>query len=1000
MRRRTSVGIGAGRFFIVSALLVTARPAPAVPKPVSPPVSTVATFRGLGDLPGGVFYSQAYGLSADGRVVVGQSSGATGREACRWILPDGPQSLGPVTVGPIGAVADAASDDGSVIVGSRQIGPTIFEAWRYTEATGLVLLGDLPGGLQNSIATDTTSDGSVVVGQSFGPIGIEAYRWTATTGMQPLGDLPGGPFGSNALGISADGTVIIGHGNSAAGAEGWRWTQATGMQTIGDLPGGLVESSAEGISRNARFIVGFGNSAQGREAILWTAEEGMVPLGELYGGPFLSDAEVVSDDGERIGGISEGPDGHEAFFWTPALGMVPLEALLRLFGATGLDGWQLIHVNGMTADGRTLIGWGANPDGVDEAWVATLPASLACEAPECVACVDTDGDGFGDPGHPTNLCPVDDCPLVPDPDQPDSDGDGRGDACEACPLDPNNDADSDGVCGNLDNCPTRFNPEQADHDADGRGDTCDNCPFAENTGQLDQDGDGSGDACDVCPSVPNPGQADTDADGRGDSCDNCPGAANPLQEDANGDGAGDACQPVVRIDALTPSGATLFVRASASDPQGEAIQGRLEIYEEQGADVTLPDPAGEFSCGLGFPPTGEPGRGFGYASATLGFPVLFDLDSNLGCSDGQPDFVMARGRCAGATGSFDTVLELTGMVAGDFVCIRSLQAAASDLELALLEIAPTVLRGRLTTESTLVLSTPFAPGLPRQTDISALASGASHRLVLIVTDRQTPPAAAAALFVPQGESALVLNHPPRASATAPAAAECDRPGAGLVTLDGSGSSDPDALPDGDAEIVRYAWVFDPGGPAETPLGEGTVIDAILPLGSHSVGLRVTDRFGESDTTVFTTEVRDTQAPVLSLTAAPNRLWPPNHKRVHVRILWSASDVCDPAPEVTLVSAASSEPDDLPGSSDGSTTGDIFDAAPGTPDGDVWLRAERQDSGPGRTYTLTYGAVDAAGQVTLRETTIVVPVSRWAGVDPAKRYRRDRAEVGFTPVEAP
>ncbi|UCC43857.1 MAG: PKD domain-containing protein [Candidatus Zixiibacteriota bacterium] len=128
--------------------------------------------------------------------------------------------------------------------------------------------------------------------------------------------------------------------------------------------------------------------------------------------------------------------------------------------------------------------------------------------------INSDTDNLGDS--------CDNCYLIANQDQADADGDGIGDVCDSC-----TDIDGDGygdpgfptnTCPE-DNCPAVYNAAQEDYDMDGVGDSCDTC--------TDSDGDGYGDPgfwvneCpfDNCPDDPNANQSDTDGDGLGDACD-------------------------------------------------------------------------------------------------------------------------------------------------------------------------------------------------------------------------------------------------------------------------------------------------------------------------------------------------------------------------------------------------------------------------------------------------------------------------------------------------
>ncbi len=334
----------------------------------------VVGFQGLGVIPPVASPSSgASGVSADGAVVVGVANSGIGTaEAFRWTSAGGMVGLGDLPGGSFFSTAYAVSADGSTVVGQGQ-SVSGFEAFRWSSAGGMVGLGDLPGGNFFSLARDTSGDGSVVVGSGHSSSGGEAFRWTNAGGMVGLGDLPGGNFFSSARATSSDGSVVVGLAESSSGGEAFRWTNAGGMFGLGDLPGGSFSSESRDTSADGSVVVGSGNSASGREAFSWTASGGMVGLGDLPGGLFDSRSFATSADGSVIVGRGETTSGPEAFMWTAGGGMRSLQELLTSDLGLDLTGWQLEQAFDVSADGRTIVGTGINPNGIGEAFIVTIP---------------------------------------------------------------------------------------------------------------------------------------------------------------------------------------------------------------------------------------------------------------------------------------------------------------------------------------------------------------------------------------------------------------------------------------------------------------------------------------------------------------------------------------------------------------------------------------------------------------------------------------------------
>jgi len=134
-------------------------------------------------------------------------------------------------------------------------------------------LGDLPGGIFDSIANDISSDGSVVVGYGDSPNGSQAIRWTQATGITSLGNIHGQGYSTVAYGVSGNGAVTVGSESNTSNSSrvAFRWTQSGGMVGLGGSNEGLVPQIALGVSWDGSVVVGSGGTmTAGTEAFRWT----------------------------------------------------------------------------------------------------------------------------------------------------------------------------------------------------------------------------------------------------------------------------------------------------------------------------------------------------------------------------------------------------------------------------------------------------------------------------------------------------------------------------------------------------------------------------------------------------------------------------------------------------------------------------------------------------------------------------------------------------------
>ncbi len=467
----------------------------------------------------------------------------------------------------------------------------------------------------------------------------------------------------------------------------------------------------------------------------------------------------------------------------------------------------------------------------------------------------------------------DNCELIPNQDQADGfHPNGIGDACD--------DPDGDGIPDLTDNCADTPNADQIDRlHPNGIGDACD-----------DPDGDAIPDALDNCLDVANANQADPDGDRVGSACDICPTLYDPAQSETVAcigfiEDGGECLE--TEID-LLPSGVRGDLRVKeqrAGTPDSltfemlNAVCQSADTFEFYLNGTPLGSRPGNPAAGCSCTPTLQ---SFVFNdSAVLGSAWIAGGQNLLGFKKTSSHSFYGWVRVQIGSGTNR-----------ETECVNDIQGGTCDqMNLCSAGFTQNVVDASKQVAEPFIIDTPVIvrsyedSELPGRIDISDLVPGTYRLCVTGATEDCAP-------VTKTTERHLAINGapcgPPVAVAGPDLIAECASPDGAVVTLDGSGSSDPDSTDGTHDDIVRFDW-YEEGN----PIAAGEVVPATFSLGTHTVGLTVVDKFGSTATDDVSVIVRDTLPPSGRITSpAAGACFGP--VSLPVRVSDSFSDVCDPA----------------------------------------------------------------------------------------------------------
>ena len=322
------------------------------------------------------------GLSADGSVACGNSVDGL-YEACRWTALEGVVRLGRSSAAAIGrgGGVPGISDDGNAISSSIISSDTLVTQGLWTKGLGWqeTMPPVLPDGGNIDEAYGSawglSGDGLTVVGLYWRPGGgngnggsAHASSWTAAGGMVDLGSQGSD---SRANGVNQDGSVVVGWSSTMFGnwqATVWDdgvltvlndneyWCEAWGTNAAGSI---LVGSTLDTLSYTWPMVT----------TAMWKRTPGgwdEFSLGVLPGtfprGTGQGVGLDVNQDGSIVVGYNMFSQGNvTGFVWTESQGMMKADAFLAGIGVTLPADFTVASVTCISADGRTIGGFGVHP---------------------------------------------------------------------------------------------------------------------------------------------------------------------------------------------------------------------------------------------------------------------------------------------------------------------------------------------------------------------------------------------------------------------------------------------------------------------------------------------------------------------------------------------------------------------------------------------------------------------------------------------------------------